>query len=131
MVTMTVRSLACAVLALCAAAPPAPAQGGVTRIAAQVRPARAAAAPAWAVEGVGRPFGGTVTLALDAVPLENALLEIARQAQLRLTYSREALPAELRVSAHATAIRASDAFAPVLRGTELAAVSTSSSPGRT
>jgi len=126
--TKTVGSLACAVLALCAAAPPAAGQGRVARVAAQVQHARMPASPAWAaVEGVGQPFGGTVTLALDGVPLEAALLEVARQAQLRLTYSREALPPQLRVSAHATAIRASDAFALVLQGTGLAALSTSPS----
>ncbi|MFL5541981.1 MAG: SusC/RagA family TonB-linked outer membrane protein, partial [Longimicrobiaceae bacterium] len=61
------------------------------------------------------------TLKMDGVPLEAALQEIARQAQLRLTYSRESLP-ERRVSAHAEQIRASEAFTLVLEGTGLEAV---------
>jgi len=119
MSTRGVRSLAFALLALAAAAP-AHGQNGTARMAARLQPPAAPAA-AWTVPALQWTGGGTVTLRLDAVPLEAALLEIARQAQLRLTYSRETLP-DTRVSAHAEQIRASEAFAMVLQGTGLDAV---------
>jgi TonB-linked SusC/RagA family outer membrane protein len=98
--------------------PAALAQGSVAHLAA-VHDARPA--PAW--QGTPAAWSGaTVTLAMDGVPLEQALLEIARQARLRLTYSQESLPADRRVSAHAAAIPVGDAFAMVLQGTGLDAV---------
>ncbi|MFL5541693.1 MAG: hypothetical protein ACJ8J0_22090, partial [Longimicrobiaceae bacterium] len=116
MSTRGVRSLAFALLTLAAAAP-AGGQNGPARIAARLQ----AAPVAWTAPAAALWNGGTVTLKMDGVPLEAALQEIARQAQLRLTYSRESLP-ERRVSAHAEQIRASEAFALVLDGTGLQAV---------
>jgi TonB-dependent starch-binding outer membrane protein SusC len=70
----------------------------------------------------------TITLHLESVPLEAALREVARQAGVRLTYSRESLEGTGRVSVRATDVGQAAAFAMVLSGTDLQAVA--SAPGR-
>ncbi|HEX8696757.1 MAG TPA: SusC/RagA family TonB-linked outer membrane protein [Longimicrobium sp.] len=115
--TRVVRSFAHALAALLGAATLSLAQGTQARVAGYVR-APAEQAPA----AQARSGERTVTLRLDAAPLEAALHEIARQAQLRLTYSRESLDPARRVSAHLTSVSAEQAFAVVLEGTGLEAV---------
>ena len=62
----------------------------------------------------------TIELHLQDVPLESALATIARLGQLRLTYSRDVLPAGHRVTLHASAIEPVEALRRALRGTSLA-----------
>ena len=113
-----------ALAALLGAPRAAPAQGNSVRVAAARVEVRSDASR-WTLPPAAWT-GGTVTLAMDGVPLESALIEIARQAALRLTYSREALPANRRVSAHAAAISVGQAFALVLDGTGLEAMPSTS-----
>ncbi|HET7321792.1 MAG TPA: carboxypeptidase-like regulatory domain-containing protein [Longimicrobiaceae bacterium] len=123
---MTVRTVRRFVLQplflLLAATAPAAAQGGAPNavLAAQLR--MAGLPPATLRHPALSGQDGTISLALDAVPLEAALLEIARKADLELTYSRESLVPGKRVSVHAASIEVDEAFARVLRGTGLEAL---------
>jgi hypothetical protein len=56
---------------------------------------------------------------LNRTPLRLALEQIAAQAGLRLTYSTDLLPSDVRVSLHETAITGTDAVLRVLEGTSL------------
>ncbi|HEX2080477.1 MAG TPA: TonB-dependent receptor [Longimicrobium sp.] len=112
------RNLVPALAALLAAALPLHAQEAPARVAGYLAPAEPAAAP-FAVRS-----DRTVTLRLQDVALEDALREVARQAEVRLTYSREALAPGTRVSVHAVSVSVAEAFALVLQGTGLEAMQT-------
>jgi TonB-linked SusC/RagA family outer membrane protein len=88
------------------------------------------AAPGWAQSGqalaiLSRPQPGRraspldrqVTLALDEVPLKDALDEVARQAGVRIAYSGRVVPLEQRVSLRVSAVPLHVALDALLRGT--------------
>ncbi|HEX8271842.1 MAG TPA: TonB-dependent receptor [Longimicrobiaceae bacterium] len=121
------RSFTCGLLALAGAAAHAEAQGAPLRLAGYAQTPRLQPVADRAVPlATRRAAERTVTLRLQAVPLEAALHEVARQADVRLTYSRESLEPGLRVSAHAVAVPADEAFALVLAGTGLEALRSAS-----
>lgn len=60
-----------------------------------------------------------VSLSLVAVPIEQALREIASRAGLRLSYSSDIIPAARRVSVSRADVAAGDVIAEVLQGTDL------------
>src|SRR5688500_337420 len=115
-----VRSGALALVVLLSAGPQAAAQSGQARVAGYLPAPQAR--PLWGDPRLGDLPDRLVTLQLESTPLEEALLAIARQAQVHLTYSNEALPAGRRVTASLNAVPAVAAFARVLEGTELQAV---------
>src|SRR5215216_924123 len=98
--TRVVRSFAHALVALLGAATLSLAQGTQARVAGYVRTPVQPAGDAPAAQA--RSGERTVTLRLEAAPLETALRENARQAQLRLNYSRESIDPVRRVSANLT-----------------------------
>jgi TonB-linked SusC/RagA family outer membrane protein len=63
------------------------------------------------------PLDRTVTLALHRVPLQDALEEVARQADVRIAYSRRTVPLDRLVSARLDAVRVQVALTTLLRGT--------------
>jgi TonB-dependent starch-binding outer membrane protein SusC len=63
------------------------------------------------------PLDRPVTLALDSVPLKTALDEIARQAGVRIAYSRRVVPLDRRVSVHLDSVSVLVALGTLLRGT--------------
>jgi TonB-dependent SusC/RagA subfamily outer membrane receptor len=119
-VPTVVRSCAQALVLVVSGAALAAAQTGSARVAGYT-PAPEARAPWSGAHAAGRAEP-LVTLRLDAVPLEEALIEVAREARIQLTYSNEALPAGRRVTARLHAVPVTHAFARVLEGTDLQAV---------
>jgi TonB-dependent starch-binding outer membrane protein SusC len=63
------------------------------------------------------PLDRPVTLAMDNVTLKQALDEVARQAGVRIAYSRRVVPLERRVSAHLDSVSVLIALGTLLRGT--------------
>lgn len=118
-VPTVVRSCAQALVLVVSGTALAAAQTGAARVAGYT-PAEARA-PWSGAHAAGRAEP-LVTLRLNAVPLEEALLEVAREARVQLTYSNEALPAGRRVTARLDAVPVTHAFARVLEGTDLQAV---------
>ena len=70
-----------------------------------------------ATEGSLSPLDRTVTLALGPVSLKNALDEVARQAGVRIAYSRRVVPLERTVSVHLDAVPLRVALDTLLVGT--------------
>ncbi len=65
------------------------------------------------------PAHRLISVDLDDLPLERALAEISRSSDLRITYSRDVLPRDHRVSLRNERMRVSQLFTAVLRGTAL------------
>jgi len=63
------------------------------------------------------PLDRPVTLALDNVSLKDAIDEIARQAGVRIAYSRRVVPLDRRVSVRLDSVSVLEALGTVLRGT--------------
>lgn len=121
-VPTVVRSCAQALVMVVSGATLAAAQTGSARVAGYA-PAPEARPP-WSTAHAAALAEPKVTLRLNAVPIEEALLEVAREARVQLTYSTEALPAGRRVTARLDAVPLTHAFARVLEGTDLQAAST-------
>jgi TonB-linked SusC/RagA family outer membrane protein len=74
--------------------------------------------PGWRQGGeLAPPLDRTVTLALDRVRLKDALDEVARQAKVRIAFSRRVVPLDKRVTVRLHAVRVHDALNVILRGT--------------
>jgi TonB-linked SusC/RagA family outer membrane protein len=86
---------------------------------AKLESARSPAAGPRARQRVERlaPLDRPVTLALDNVRLKQALDEVARQADVRIAYSRRVVPLDRRVSAHLDSVSVLVALGTLLRGT--------------
>ena len=118
-VPTVVRSCAQALVLVVSGAALAAAQAGPVRVAGYVSAPEARSL--WSAHAAAHA-NRLVTLRLDAAPLEEALLEVAREARVQLTYSTEALPPGRRVTARLQAVPVAHAFARVLEGTDLQAV---------
>src|SRR5881275_3703096 len=66
------------------------------------------------------PLDRTVTLALDRVPLKDALDAVARQTGVRIAYSGRIVPLERSVSVQLAAVRVEAALDALLHGTGVA-----------
>src|SRR5437667_12560350 len=66
------------------------------------------------------PLDRTVTLALDRVPLKDALDAVARQTGVRIAYSRRVVPLDRPVSVQLDAVRVEAALDTLLHGTGVA-----------
>ncbi|HEV8304822.1 MAG TPA: TonB-dependent receptor [Gemmatimonadales bacterium] len=66
------------------------------------------------------PLDRTVTLTLEGVPLKHALDEVARQAGVRIAYSRRVVPLERSVSVRLDTARVQTALDTLLHGTGVA-----------
>ena len=84
---------------------------GMLVVAGAPGPLRAQAPP---------PLDRTVTLALDRVPLKDALDEVARQTGVRIAYSRRVVPLDRPVSVQLDAVRVEAALDSLLYGTGVA-----------
>ena len=85
---------------------------GMLVVASAAAPVRAAQAPP--------PLDRTVTLALDRVPLKDALDEVVRQTGVRIAYSRRVVPLDRPVSVQLDAVRVEAALDTLLHGTGVA-----------
>src|SRR5213595_662596 len=84
---------------------------GMLVVAGAAGPLRAQAPP---------PLDRTVTLALDRVPLKDALDELVRQSGVRIAYSRRVVPLDRPVSVQLDAVRVEAALDTLLHGTGVA-----------
>src|SRR5436309_3185364 len=84
---------------------------GMLVVAGAAGPLRAQAPP---------PLDRTVTLALDRVPLKDALDELVRQTGVRIAYSRRVVPLDRPVSVQLDAVRVEAALDSLLYGTGVA-----------
>src|SRR5216117_541914 len=84
---------------------------GMLVVAGAPGPLRAQAPP---------PLDRTVTLALDRVPLKDALDELVRQTGVRIAYSRRVVPLDRPVSVQLDAVRVEAALDTLLHGTGVA-----------
>src|SRR5213083_1820153 len=84
---------------------------GMLVVAGAPGPLRAQALP---------PLDRTVTLALDRVPLKDALDELVRQTGVRIAYSRRVVPLDRPVSVQLDAVRVEAALDSLLYGTGVA-----------
>src|SRR6184192_2744254 len=66
------------------------------------------------------PLDRTVTLALDRVPLKNALDAVARQTGVHIAFSRRVVPLDRPVSVQLDAVRVRAALDTLLQGTGVA-----------
>src|SRR5207247_10551926 len=66
------------------------------------------------------PLDRTVTLALDRVPLKDALDAVARQTGVRIAFSRRVVPLDRPVSVQLDAVRVRAALDTLLQGTGVA-----------